>query len=231
MIVALDVDSEKRAIELVDRLKGAVKIFKVGSELFVSCGPSIVERIQKKGCRVFLDLKFHDIPNTAAKAAVSATRLGVFIFNVHALGGYDMMRRVSEAVKDEAGRLKVAPPKVIAVTVLTSTNENELKKIGINDTMENEVLRLAKTAREAGIDGVVASPKEAASIRKALGKDFLIVTPGVRPLSFSSDDQKRIATPSGAIKAGADLIVVGRPIIEAADPVKTTRDILKEIGK
>jgi len=229
LIVALDVDSEKKAMALVDKLKCDVKFFKVGFELFSSCGPDIVRFIKEKGCEIFLDLKFHDIPNTVARAAASVTRLGAFMFNIHALGGYDMMRETAKAAEDEAKRSGIRKPKILAVTVLTSMDENALKKIGIHDSMSSEVLKLAKLAREAGLDGIVASPAEAALIRESIGKDFLIVTPGVRPKSAPANDQKRVATPEEAIRAGADFIVVGRPIIEAKDPVAAARDILREI--
>ena len=230
LIVALDVDTEDKALALVRRLRNDVKIFKIGLELFSSCGPAIVERVKREGCEVFLDLKFHDIPNTVSKAAASVTRLGAFIFNLHALGGFEMMKKAAETVKREAGILKIARPKVIAVTILTSMDEKSLKGIGINDNIESEVTKLAKMAEEAGLDGVVASPKEIKAIRKIVKKDFLIVTPGVRPAWAEIGDQKRIATPKDAIKDGADYIVVGRPIIESDDPCKAAQAILNEIS-
>lgn len=229
LIVALDVDTKEKAAKLVKGLKNDVGIFKVGSELFTSCGPEIVETVKKNGCGVFLDLKFYDIPNTVAKSAVAAARLGVLMFNVHALGGLDMMKKAQVSLADEAKRLKINKPKIIAVTILTSMDENSLKKIGLNDNMETQVLALARLAKEAGLDGVVASPSEVKAIRKAIGKDFLIVTPGVRPSWAATNDQKRVATPKEAIENGADFIVVGRPIIEAADPVEAARKILEEI--
>ena len=229
LIVALDVDTKEKAITMVKKLKGDIKIFKIGSELFTSCGPSVVEDVQKAGVKVFLDLKFHDIPNTVIKSAVSATKLGVFMFNVHASGGIDMMKKAMEASRDTAKKLKIDPPKVIAVTVLTSMDENNLKKAGVGDSMETQVLRLAGLAKDSGLDGVVASPSEVKSIRKNLGKDFLIVTPGVRPSWAAIGDQKRIATPKEAIDNGADFIVVGRPIIEAPDPVEAVKKVLEEI--
>lgn len=230
LIVALDVDSRKKAIGLVDELKGAVKMFKVGSVLFSSCGPNIITLIKKKGCEVFLDLKFHDIPNTVAKSSASVTRLGVFMFNVHSLGGREMMRAASQAVKEEAEKLKIERPKVLAVTILTSMDGKSLGMTGIDNNMKEEVLRLARLAREAGLDGVVASMNEARFIRENLGGDFLIVTPGIRPPGSASGDQKRIATPKEAIEAGSDYIVVGRPIIEARDPRKAAYLILEELG-
>ncbi len=230
LIVALDVDTRAKALTLVEKLKENVKIFKIGSELFTSCGPGIVEDVKNKGCEVFLDLKFHDIPNTVVKSAAAAVRLGVLLFNVHALGGPDMMKKTARAVIKEAGKLKINKPKIIAVTMLTSMDENNLKKTGIDDNMENQVLRLAILARDSGLDGVVASPSEVKLIRKNIGKDFLIVTPGVRPLWAAKHDQKRVATPKEAIDSGANFIVIGRPIIEAPDPLSAARKILEEIG-
>jgi len=230
LIVALDVDTAEKAILLAEKLKNDVRFFKIGFELFSSCGPSIVSQIARFGGRIFLDLKFHDIPNTVSKAAVSVTKLGVFMFNVHGLGGYDMMKKTADAVKAEAERLKIEKPKVLAVTVLTSMDENALKKVGINDTMNQEVLRLAELAKSAGLDGVVASPSEARLIREKLGKDFLIITPGVRPSWAEAGDQKRIASPKEAIADGATYIVVGRPITEAKDPAQAARKISEEIS-
>jgi len=231
LIVALDVDTEEKAIKMLDKLENDVKFFKVGFELFSSCGPAIIKIIKEKDCDVFLDLKFHDIPNTVSKAAAAVTRLGVFMFNVHALGGYDMMKEAEEASRREAEKLGMTRPIVLAVTILTSMDENGLKKVGVNANIQSEVLRLAKLAKAAGLDGVVASPSEAKAIREEMGKDFLIVTPGVRPALSASYDQKRIATPEEAIKAGADYIVVGRPITEAKDPASSAQEILKEIEK
>lgn len=229
LIVALDVDSEERAVSIVERLKNNIRLFKVGLELFSSCGPSVLKRIRDADCEVFLDLKFHDIPNTVAKAAVSAAKLEPFMLNVHALGGYEMMRRAAEAVTEEARRSQTRKPKIIAVTILTSMDQKALKKAGIDANIRTQVLRLAKLARDAGLDGIVASPNEASLIRKNMGQDFLIVTPGVRPASSVSHDQKRVATPEQAIKNGADFIVVGRPITEANDPVWAAEEILREI--
>lgn len=230
LIVALDADTAEKAMALAAGLKDRVGAFKIGFELFSSCGPSIVREISKLGNRIFLDLKFHDIPNTVLKAAVSVTRLGVFMFNVHALGGYDMMKKTAEAVSAEAARLKTARPKILAVTILTSMDQRSLRGVGINESVDNEVVRLAELARSASLDGVVASPSEAALIRKACGKDFIIVTPGVRPSWSEALDQRRIATPKDAIAGGADYIVVGRPITGAADPSEAADRILKEMN-
>ena len=229
LIIALDVETAGKALAIVEALKNDVKFFKVGFELFSSCGPAIVEEITKKGCKIFLDLKYHDIPNTVSKAAISAARLGVFMLNVHALGGYDMMKKTADAVGEEAARLRIPRPKVIAVTILTSMDESALKKVGISDTMNAEVLRLATLAQTAGLDGVVASPSEAAILRKSLGEDFLIVTPGVRPVWAAAGDQKRVATPKDAIANGASFIVVGRPVTDAQDQTAAARKIIEEI--
>lgn len=229
IIIALDVDTQEKALAIVRKLKNDVRLFKIGFELFSSCGPAIVEAVRREGCDVFLDLKYHDIPNTVSKAAVSVTKLGAFMFNVHALGGYDMMKKTSDAVRDEAKRLGIDKPRIIAVTVLTSMDEMALKGIGIHDRMSDEVLRLARLAQSAGLDGVVASPAEIKPLRAALGKDFLIVTPGVRPAWASAGDQKRIATPSDAIRDGADYIVVGRPVTDAPDMTTAAKKIIEEI--
>jgi len=229
LIVALDVDTKEKALGLVEKLKAEVRIFKIGSELFTSCGPDIVSAVKDRGCGIFLDLKFHDIPNTVAKSAAAAVRLGVSMLNVHALGGYDMMKRCAESVTIEAKALKIAKPKIIAVTVLTSMDENSLKKIGINDNMEKQVLRLAELAKDASLDGVVASPSEVKLIRRELGEEFIIVTPGVRPEWAATNDQKRIATPKEAVLNGATYIVVGRPIVEASDPLAAAKRVLEEI--
>ena len=229
LIVALDVDTQKKALSLVERLKAEVEIFKIGSELFTSCGPGIVSAVKSRGCGIFLDLKFHDIPNTTSKAAVAATKMGVSIINFHALGGYDMMKRAKEAVVIEAEELKIERPKLIAVTILTSMNRNGLKKTGINDNMKKEVLKLAALAKEAGLDGVVASASEVKLIRKHLGDYFTIITPGVRPEWAVANDQKRIATPKEAVLNGATYIVVGRPIVEAPDPLAAAKRVLEEM--
>lgn len=231
LIVALDVATKEKALSLVGKLKTEVQTFKIGSELFTSCGPDIVTAVKSIGCGIFLDLKFHDIPNTAAKSAAAAARLGVSILNVHALGGYDMMKKAAESVAIEAEALKITRPRIIAVTVLTSMDENSLKKLGINDNMEKQVLKLAELAKEAALDGVVASPSEVKLIRREFGEKFIIVTPGVRPEWAAAGDQKRIATPKEAVLSGATYIVVGRPIIEAPDPTEAAKKILKEIAE
>ncbi len=230
LIVALDVDTKEKALGLVEKLRTEVKIFKIGSELFTSCGPDIVTAVRSRGCDIFLDLKFYDIPNTVARSAAAAVRLGVAILDLHALGGYDMMKKAAESVAVEAKALKITKPKIIAVTVLTSMDENSLKKIGINDNMEKQVLKLAKLAKDASLDGVVASPFEVKLIRRELGGEFIIITPGVRPEWAAANDQKRIATPKEAVLNGATYIVVGRPIVEAPDPLAAAKRVLEEIN-
>ena len=229
LIVALDVPDMAEAEKLVRTLLPAVKIFKVGKELFTSCGPAVVEMIHARGAKVFLDLKFHDIPNTVAGACVAATRLKVFMLNVHASGGKNMMTTAQKAVKDEALRLKIHPPILLGVTVLTSLADDDLKEIGLARSVSQEVEILARLADNAGLDGVVASPKEIALVRKATKKGFLIVTPGVRPAWAAADDQKRVMTPREAISAGADYLVAGRPITQDPDPLEAAKKILKEI--
>ncbi len=230
LIVALDVDSVEQARRLVAQLRDVVGMFKVGSQLFTAAGPELVREIVSGGNKVFLDLKFHDIPNTVAAAAVEATRLGVSIFNVHASGGSEMMERTAHAVAETALKEQLSKPAVIAVTLLTSSNEATLREIGIHATPDKLVASLAQMAANAGLDGVVASAVEAPIIRSATSPDFLIVTPGVRPSGTAAGDQKRITTPREAIERGADYIVVGRPILEAPDPVKAATQIIEEMG-
>ncbi|MBA2303416.1 MAG: orotidine-5'-phosphate decarboxylase [Acidobacteria bacterium] len=219
LLVALDVDSADRALKLAEHLRGAVGGYKVGKRLFTLEGPSIVRALVERGDRVFLDLKFHDIPNTVATAVAAATSLGVWMINVHASGGRKMM----EAARDAAARAAAgrAAPLVIGVTVLTSMNAQALAEVGIAAPVMDHVLRLASLAQEAGLDGVVASPQETAAIRMACGGDFTIVTPGIRggaAVVSATDDQERTMTAPEAIAAGANYIVVGRPIIAAEDP-------------
>ncbi|MFZ5648816.1 MAG: orotidine-5'-phosphate decarboxylase [Bacillota bacterium] len=230
LIVALDVNDPGSALELADRLGGCAGMFKVGMELFYAAGGKIVRDIKSRGCKVFLDLKLHDIPNTVARAARVLTALEPDIINFHASGGPEMMKEAAFAVRDEASKLGIQPPAVIAVTVLTSINETILNdKIGVKWSVEDCVAGWAGMARDCGLDGVVASPKEVAVIRKNCGNDFIIVTPGVRPAGSEAGDQKRIMTPAGAISAGSTYIVVGRPITGSADPLQSAQKILDEI--
>ena len=229
IIVALDVDTSDKAVDWVQRLKNDVGYFKVGKQLFTSTGPEIVRKIKNDGAGLFLDLKFHDIPNTVAAASVEAVRLGVDMFNVHALGGYEMMARSAGAVRDEAARLGIKKPVFIAVTVLTSMSDESLQEAGILTPAADEVRRLALLARRAGMDGVVASPREIKLIKEACGNDFIVVTPGVRTSLSSSDDQVRVMTPGEAVKAGADYLVIGRPITAAADPLAAVKAISEDM--
>ncbi len=231
LIVALDVETEKEAKKLLDSLNGAVSMFKIGCQLFTAVGPRIVDVVHKKGGKVFLDLKYHDIPDTVARAGKEATRLGVFMFNVHSLGGMEMMKKCYEASFETAEKEGIQRPKILAVTLLTSITLDMLhSEIGImSGDLESEVKRLATLSADAGLDGVVSSPQEIRAVREISSRDFLIVTPGVRPTGTQMDDQKRISIPKEAIKAGADYIVVGRPIIKADDPVKAAEEIIKEM--
>ncbi len=225
LLVALDVDTIDRARALASELRGAVGGFKVGSRLFTSHGPSFVEDLASRGDRVFLDLKFHDIPNTVAGAVAAATRLGVWMVNVHASGGHAMMRAAREAADAEAARLSRPAPLVIAVTMLTSLSEGTLGDIGMSGPMMAQVERLARLTQSAGLDGVVASPQETTLIRERCGPRFAIVTPGIRGDGDSKGDQQRTLTAAQALAAGASYLVVGRPIIEAADPRRAAEDI------
>lgn len=226
LIFALDVASTREAIELVELLRDEVGLFKVGKQLFLHAGPEIIRQIKERGGDVFLDLKFHDIPRTVAKAGAEATRLGVRMFDLHASGSVAMMRQTIAEVGKVSRTEHLVRPKLLAVTVLTSLNQDDLKKVGVRSGVENQVVRLAKLAREAGMDGVVASPQEVARIRKECGRRFLIVTPGIRPPKGALDDQKRVQTPEEAIRAGANYLVVGSPIRDAADPAAAARGIV-----
>ena len=231
LIVALDVDTPAQALSLVQELRGVAGMFKVGSTLFTLAGPQIVRDIVESGAKVFLDLKFHDIPHQVAGAARSATELGVSLFTLHASGGTEMMRRAVDAATETAQRSNTTRPAVLAVTVLTSIDAQTLAKIGVNSTPEESVMRLVKLAEQAGVDGVVASPQEAARIRSTVAPQFLIVTPGIRPASGNAtDDQRRVSTPAAALAAGANYLVVGRPITAAADPVAAARQIVAEMS-
>jgi orotidine-5'-phosphate decarboxylase len=230
LIVALDVDSLAQAERLAERLDGLVRRFKIGSQLFTAGGPAVVEAVQKRGAEVFLDLKFHDIPNTVAGAAREAARLGVFMFNVHASGGLAMMKAAADGAAAAAKEMSVRRPLAIAVTVLTSLDRAALhRELGVASSVEGHVLHLSELAREAGLDGTVASPVEVAAIRRNLGTAWVIVTPGVRPAGSAAGDQSRVATPGAAVRAGAHYLVVGRPITGAPDPAAAAAAILEEI--
>ncbi|MGF1643227.1 MAG: orotidine-5'-phosphate decarboxylase [Thiotrichales bacterium] len=220
IIVALDFSSPDRAIEFVGRLDPAWCRLKVGFELFLAGGPSLVEQLRRRGFDVFLDLKFHDIPNTVASASRVAARLGVWMVNVHAAGGARMIEAAREALVRESH-----PPLLIAVTVLTSMAAIDLSEIGVTLDPADQVARLAELAARAGADGVVCSAREAARLRQQRGPSFCLVTPGIRPGS-TADDQRRVMTPRAAIEAGSDYLVIGRPITQAADPVAALNEIL-----
>jgi orotidine-5'-phosphate decarboxylase len=229
LILALDVDDLERAKTMLKSLAGAVGMFKVGKQLFTHAGPQAVKLIQAMGGEVFLDLKFHDIPTTVAKAAIEATRLGAKMFNVHASGSLEMMRLTVREVSRVCRQESLRRPIMLAVTVLTSLNENDLKKVGVAGEVADQVVRLALLSQEAGMDGVVAAPNEVAEIRGACGRSFIIVTPGIRPQKSKRNDQKRVMTPADAVRAGVDYIVVGRPIMEAKDPRSVTQEIIAEM--
>lgn len=231
IIVALDVNNIREMEKLVDKLRSVVKIFKIGSELFTSCGFEAIEVIRRKGGRVFLDLKFHDIPNTVMSASRAISRHGVHMFTVHTLGGLDMMTQAVEASREEAGRLKTTPPLVLGVTILTSLSAKDMPLIGVQGSIKDEVVRLAKLAEKAGLSGVIASPQELPLLRKSLKKDFLIVTPGVRPLWAQKNDQERTSSPKEAIENGADYLVIGRPITAQDDPRSAAEKIISEINE
>jgi len=230
LIFALDVEHFAEAQKLVGLLKRHVGLFKVGKQLFTHSGPKVIDMIRNKGERVFLDLKFHDIPNTVAKAGEEATKLGSTMFTVHSMGGYQMMKGAVESSRNTAKQLNMPKPFILAVTILTSMDEAILEEVGIKTPLEEQVVRLATLAKRAGVSGVVASPREISLIRDHCGSDFLIVTPGVRPTSAAKDDQKRTLTPGEAVRAGAHYIVVGRPIKEADDPVRAADEIVEEIS-
>jgi orotidine-5'-phosphate decarboxylase len=226
IIVALDYPSGGEALALAKRLDPSLCRVKVGKELFTAAGPDLVRGLADAGFGVFLDLKFHDIPNTVAGAVKTAASLGVWMVNVHASGGSKMMAAAREALEGFAQR-----PKLIAVTVLTSMGREDLAEIGLDIEPRQQVLRLARLTKNAGLDGVVCSAQEAAMLKGELGKGFLLVTPGIRPADASSDDQSRIMTPAAAMAAGSDYLVIGRPITKAADPLQALRNIHLELGE
>ena len=227
LIVALDVPSLTDAHHLLDQLAPVVTWFKVGLELFNTGGPAVIEAVKQRGAKVFYDSKFHDIPNTVAGAAAQAARMGVDMFNLHASGGSEMMRSALQAASAAAG----TRPRVIAVTVLTSLDQAALdEQLGIKRPMVEQVVHLAQLAQQAGLDGVVASPQEIAAIKQSCGKSFLVIAPGVRPEWAAAGDQRRVMTPREAVTAGADYLVVGRPIIKADDPADAARRVIEEMN-
>ena len=232
LLVALDVDTGQRAIDLASALGNVAGGFKVGNRLFTLEGPDLVRTLVASGARVFLDLKFHDIPNTVAQAVDAAVQTGAWMLNVHASGGIPMMQAAVRSGREAAGRLRRPAPLLVAVTVLTSMDEATLRDTGIERSLMDQVVTLAKMAQDAGLDGVVASPQETASIRKACGDRFLIVTPGIRGASagVERNDQRRTLGPAEAVRAGASYIVVGRPIIEASDPRAAALGVAEDLA-
>jgi orotidine-5'-phosphate decarboxylase len=224
IIVALDYPDQEPALQLVNQLSPELCRLKIGKELFTAAGPRLIETVQDKGFEVFLDLKFHDIPNTVAKACEAAARLGVWMVNVHALGGKKMMQAACEAVAKFD-----KPPRLIAVTILTSMDEQDIAEIGLRGSPEENVISLARLAKASGLDGAVCSPKEVNQLRQQLGEEFCLVTPGVRPQGADQDDQKRTMTPKQALRSGASYLVIGRPITKADDPLQALTVICTEI--
>ena len=225
IIVALDFPQAAPALALVQHLESALCRLKVGKELFTAAGPQLVEQLQQRGFEVFLDLKFHDIPTTTAQACKAAAVLGVWMVNVHALGGKRMLDAAYEALANVECR-----PKLIAVTVLTSMAQEDLHGIGINASPAQMVSRLAQLAQDSGLDGVVCSAQEAPILRQQCGKDFCLVTPGIRPANAAANDQSRIMTPRAALESGANYLVIGRPITQAPDPLRALQEISQDIG-
>ncbi len=225
IVVALDYPQAAPALALAQRLEPSLCRLKVGKELFTAAGPQLVEQLQQRGFDVFLDLKFHDIPNTTAQACKAAASLGVWMVNVHASGGRRMMEAAREGLANFA-----KPPKLIAVTVLTSMAPADLIELGITVTPAEQVLRLAGLAQASGMDGVVCSAQEAGLLRKQAGPGFCLVTPGIRPANAAADDQSRIMTPRAALEAGSSYLVIGRPITQAPAPLQALHDILKDMG-
>jgi len=224
IIVALDYDTARETYTLVDQLKPTMCRLKIGKQLFTREGPDLVRQLITKGYDVFLDLKFHDIPNTVAKACAAAAELGVWMVNVHAQGGPAMMQAASEAIANS-----VHKPLLIGVTILTSMSHDDLRAIGLQGSAEENVMRLAKLAQDSGLDGVVCSPMEVLALRDRLNPNFKLVTPGIRPAGSSKDDQKRVMTPKTALAAGSNYIVIGRPITQAKHPLAALQSILNEI--
>lgn len=225
IIVALDYPDSHQAMALVEQLEPALCRLKVGKEMFTRLGPGFIEQLSGRGFEIFLDLKFHDIPNTVAAACDAAADLGVWMMNLHASGGRRMMEAARERLEQRAER-----PLLVAVTILTSLTAADIAEVGYQGEPADNVMRLAKLASQAGMDGVVCSPREAADLRASIGQDFLLVTPGVRPKDAAADDQRRVMTPEDALKAGASYLVIGRPITGASEPLEALRHISREIS-
>ncbi len=230
IIVALDVPESSAALTLAQSVAPAVGAFKIGKELFVSAGPDIVKRVRDTGASVFLDLKFHDIPNTVAKAVASATRLDVQMLTVHTCGGSTMLERALKGANEAAEQTGNEAPLILGVTVLTSMDESDLHEVSVNKTPESQVIHLAQMATGAGLKGLVCSPKEITPLREVLPPEVQLVTPGIRPAGSEKGDQKRVMTPVEAISAGADWLVIGRPIYAADNPREAAESILESLG-
>ncbi len=231
LIVALDVHSMTDVHTLIERLGDSVSYYKVGMELFYRVGTEVLTYLHDQKKSIFLDLKLHDIPNTVAEGLGSLMNLHADMLNVHASGGYEMMKTAVERVREKAAQDGIPAPKLIAVTILTSIGDNDWKEMGFSQEIREQVMRFATLAKKAGMDGVVASPQEAAAIREACGPNFLIVTPGIRPAGADINDQSRIATPSAALRNGATHLVVGRPIRAAKDPKAAAEAIIREMER
>ncbi|MDP8299071.1 MAG: orotidine-5'-phosphate decarboxylase [Candidatus Tantalella remota] len=230
LIVALDVDSMEQAGSIIDVLADEVDIFKVGIAPFTGYGQEILDKLAEKGKKCFLDLKFYDIPNTVANAAREGAKKGVFMMNFHCLGGVKMMQAAVAGAEEGAALAGKEKPILLGVTILTSMNEEEMAEMGLSGEVQDKVVELSSLAEKAGLDGVVASAKEAEAIKRARGDKFVVVTPGVRPEFLTAGDQKRVLTPKQAIEQGADYLVVGRPILQAEDPAQAAKKIIEEIG-
>ncbi len=231
IIVALDVERAEKAADLVEQLTPPFCFYKVGLRLFVACGPPVITALKDRGAKVFLDLKFHDIPNTVAEAAAAATMLGVEMFNLHLGGGREMIRAAVAAAAVTAERAGLPRPRVLGVSVLSSFSAETLQETGVGRDLDTQVVALAAMGLECGLDGIIASPREAVLLRRNFGENFLIVTPGVRPAWAAADDQQRILTPKQALQAGASYLVIGRPIIKDPVPRQAATKILAEIAE
>jgi len=230
LICAVDKKDVQSALDLCTQIKPSVGLIKLGLEFFTINGPQGVSTIKECGVPIFLDLKFYDIPNTVAQAVSSAVRVGVDMLTIHASGGKDMMKAASNAAKEVAAKLGIAPPMVLGVTVLTSMDISDLSSIGVSRKLEDQVLSLAHLAKESGLEGIVCSPLEISLIKKEFGDSLKLIVPGIRPEGGGGDDQKRVMTPTQAIKNGADFIVVGRPITNATNPAEAAQNICNEIS-
>jgi orotidine-5'-phosphate decarboxylase len=229
LIVALDTPSKDKALDIVRTLRGQVSLFKVGMELFTAAGPTVIRDLKGLGAEVFLDLKFHDIPNTVARACAEAARLGVAMLDVHLSGGAAMLRRAADEMEAVCTMNRLRRPALLGITVLTSLGEEALPSVGVTRTPQEQVLALAALGKDAGLDGVVASGREIAALRERFGPDFVLVAPGIRPEGSPADDQVRTLTPREAVQAGANFLVVGRPITGAQNPAVAARDLLRSI--